>query len=217
MQLTLTMVTGDGQVKELPPMRLPITIGRAEDCKLRIPSPAVSRHHCELIEDDDELIVRDLKSSNGTFVNKERVSKPRELVPGDLLAVGAVVFVVRIDGHPKAVDPIIAYANGAVSPGEAPSGPVSDGVPTWSGAKPSGGSPAGAGGGAVAKPAAGPSPAPASKPAPAGKPKGEESFESLLADLSESDFDIDLPDDDDPPPPKPGGAKPAPGKPPGKK
>lgn len=202
--ISFVMVTAEGQSRELPPMHLPISIGRSEDCKLRIPLSAVSRHHCELIEDDDELVVRDLKSSNGTFVNKERLTKQRELVPGDLLAVGPVVLVVRIDGHPKAIDPIIAFANGAVSPGEG-GGHAMDGVPTWSGqmnpTTPAGGVPA-------AGPATAPAPRPAAKPAVPPKPKADDdSFEKLLADLSESDFDIDLPDDDDPKPAKPGPKK----------
>ena len=205
------MVTADGQTKDLPTLKLPITIGRADDCKLRIPSPAVSRHHCELLVDDDELIVRDLKSSNGTFVNKERV-KQRELVPGDLLAVGSVVFVVRIDGHPKAVDPIIAYANGAVAGNEGGAGGAAAGVPTWTSGSKSDETDSGPAKPAAAK--AAPPLSPVSKPASA-KPsaKDEGSFESLLADLSESDFDIKLPDDDDPPKPASGAAKPPPGKP----
>ena len=212
MNISLHMVTSDGQSKELPPMKLPIVIGRSEDCKLRIPLAAVSRHHCELIEDDDELMVRDLKSSNGTFVNKERVTKDRELVPGDLISVGPIVFVVRIDGHPKSVDPIIAYASGSVATGDGAGGAAAiAGVPTWTG------KPAAPAGNSASSPATAPAsasskPAPPKPAAPAAKPaakKDDSSFESLLADLSESDFDIDLPDDDEPK--KPGQApKPSP-------
>lgn len=179
MNVSLLMVQKDGASKEVPVRTLPITIGRGEDCKIRVPLASVSRNHCELLEDDDELIVRDLKSSNGTFVNKERVAK-RELVPGDLLAVGPVVFVVRIDGHPKDVNPAEAFAAGAVAvPGEGGVDAIA-GVPTWSGQQ---------GGGAAAKPA------PAAAP---GKPvrKDDElsQIDSLLDDLGESDFDIDLDD-----------------------
>lgn len=203
MNISLLMVTSDGQSKELPPMKLPVIIGRSEDCKLRVPLAAVSRHHCELVEDDDELLIRDMKSSNGTFVNKERVTKDRELVPGDLISVGPIVFVVRIDGHPKAVDPIIAYASGSVATGDSggAGAPAIAGVPTWTGTKPAAGSGGGGGGSGAPVPAAKPA---AAKPASPAK-KDDSSFESLLADLSESDFDIDLPDDDEPK--KPGPAK----------
>jgi hypothetical protein len=69
-----------------------------------------------------------------------------------------------------------------------------DGVPTWSGGPPvtpkSGAMPAVGGG----TPKSG-----AAKPAPK---NDDDNFESLLKDLSESDFDIKLPDDDDEPPAK---------------
>jgi pSer/pThr/pTyr-binding forkhead associated (FHA) protein len=191
------MVTADGKTRELPPMHLPITIGRSDDCKLRIPVAAVSRHHCELVEDDDELVVRDLKSSNGTFVNKEKV-KSRELLPGDLLSVGPAVLVVRIDGHPKVVDGIISWANGAVAAGEGSEGdrPAVAGVPTWSGAAP---------------PAAGAKPAAQPPAKPKGKGGGDD-LSNIIADLSESDFDIDFGEDDSPPKPKSSGPNPGPTK-----
>lgn len=197
MEISLLMVTADGQSKELPSMKLPLTIGRADDCKLRIPLAAVSRHHCQMLEEDDELIIRDLKSSNGTFVNKERLTRDRELVPGDLISVGSIVFVVRIDGHPRAIDPIISYANGAVVTGEGGAAGAIDGVPTWSGSAPATASPKSA---TVAPGTASTPAAPKMPPAPPAKTgkKDDSSFESLLADLSESDFDIDLPDDDGP-------------------
>ena len=211
MNISLVMVTSDGKTKDLPPMRLPITIGRAPESKLRIPVADVSRAHCELLEEDDELIVRDLKSSNGTYVNKERV-KTRELLPGDLLCVGPAVLVVRIDGHPKVVDPIISWANGAVAPSEREdaSRPTSDGVPQWKD-KPKAAAPAkGANqAGDVSKPA-GTVPAhqkPLTKmpPMTPADPDDSGDVSKLLADLSESDFDIDFGEDDEPkksPPPK---------------
>jgi predicted component of type VI protein secretion system len=133
-------------------------VGRGEECNVRIPLAAVSRKHCELSVDDDELVVKDLKSSNGTFVNGERV-RSRELAPGDLLAVGPLVFVVRIDGHPKDIDPLESYVAGAVAPGAAGSkGDAEDaiaGVPRW-GSQGAGGPAKGAaapsaGGGGAAK------------------------------------------------------------------
>lgn len=72
------------------------------------------------MSEDDELVVRDLNSSNGTYVNGERISGERELVPGDLLTVGDVVFVVRIDGHPKDIDAADSYAAGSVMLGGTP-------------------------------------------------------------------------------------------------
>jgi predicted component of type VI protein secretion system len=111
--VTLVMVKADGSSKEVPMPVEGVVIGRDPAAKLRIPLPSVSRKHCELKIDDDELVVTDLGSSNGTFVNGRRV-KTTELAPGDLLAVGPIVFVVRIDGHPKQIDAKDSYAAGAV-------------------------------------------------------------------------------------------------------
>lgn len=132
------MVTSDGKTREIPLGKLPANIGRGEDCKVRVPLPSVSRKHCELFIDDDEFTVKDLSSSNGTYVNGDRI-RSQELVPGDLLAIGPVVFVVRIDGHPKDIDPIESYAAGAVAVGGNSEGTADrqtqmiEGVPSWSG------------------------------------------------------------------------------------
>ena len=173
MNVSLVMVTSDGKTREIPLGKLPANIGRGEDCKVRVPLPSVSRQHCELhIDEDDEFAVRDLNSSNGTYVNGDRV-RSRELIPGDLLAVGPVVFVVRIDGHPKEIDPIESYAAGAVAIGGSAEGGSADrrtqmieGVPSWSGQGPTPPPPPPAHS-APPRPAAPPPPAPPAAPPPA--------------------------------------------------
>lgn len=172
------MVTADGTKKELAGLKLPLVIGRAAEARLRIPVDSVSRQHCELsVNDDEELVIRDLKSSNGTFVNRERVANTRELVPGDLLSIGPVVLVVRLEGHPREIDAATAFAQGAVAVGGGvPS--LIDGVPTWTGQAASGT----AAGAAAPKSAA----APAAKPKQA-KPAEDDDFESLLRSLREDD------------------------------
>ena len=71
-------------------------IGRADDCDLCLRSNVVSRRHCALILDHDELRVRDLESSNGTFVNNERVGCEKRLKNGDILGVATAIFKVEI-------------------------------------------------------------------------------------------------------------------------
>src|SRR5271168_2041384 len=70
------------------------TIGRHDDCLIRIKSSQVSRRHCELYEVADKLTLRDLGSSNGTFVNGKKVSGQQTLKHGDELTVGAVTLRV---------------------------------------------------------------------------------------------------------------------------
>ncbi|MFG0329358.1 MAG: FHA domain-containing protein [Phycisphaerales bacterium] len=92
------------------------TIGRADTCDLRIGLSAVSREHAAIFfdEEEDELVIEDLGSRNGTYVNNEKVERV-ELCPGDVIAIGPVPLQVVIDGHPAEVEPIKIEA-GAVGP-----------------------------------------------------------------------------------------------------
>ena len=76
------------------------SIGRHDDCLIRIKSAQVSRRHCEVFEVSDKLTIRDLGSSNGTFVNGKKVSGQLALKPGDELTVGAVTLRVAKLGQP---------------------------------------------------------------------------------------------------------------------
>ncbi len=78
------------------------SLGRHDDCIIRIKSSQVSRRHCELFDSDGKLIVRDLGSSNGTFVNGKRVMGQQPLKVGDELTVGAVTLRVATLGQPVA-------------------------------------------------------------------------------------------------------------------
>ena len=81
------------------------TIGRHDDCLIRIKSSQVSRRHCEVFEVADKLTIRDLGSSNGTFVNGKKVSGQQTLKHGDELTVGAVTLRVAQLGQPALPDP----------------------------------------------------------------------------------------------------------------
>lgn len=125
MDVTLVLVKQDGRSQEFPIRRSPTVVGRKEGAGLRVPDAGVSREHCELNVGEDSVTVRDLDSSNGTFVNATRV-KEAELAPGDLVSIGSCVFVVRIDGFPKMIDPASAYLEGTPAP--APPAPAPAGA-----------------------------------------------------------------------------------------
>jgi pSer/pThr/pTyr-binding forkhead associated (FHA) protein len=72
---------------------------------IRIKSSQVSRRHCELFEIGGQLMLRDLGSSNGTFVNGKRVVGEQSLKHGDELTVGAVTFRVAALGQPASALP----------------------------------------------------------------------------------------------------------------
>jgi pSer/pThr/pTyr-binding forkhead associated (FHA) protein len=127
----LVHVKQDGRSQEIPVRRSPLVIGRREGAGLQIPDAGISREHCELVIEEDAVLIRDLNSSNGTFVNATRV-KEAELAPGDLVAIGAQVFAVRIDGFPKLIDPSSAFLEGTPPP------PAPSAAPPPSKARPAG-------------------------------------------------------------------------------
>jgi hypothetical protein len=110
MSLTAKLVVVGGEVKSAEiKLRLPSTIGRGRGATIMLPHPLVSRQHCELFETNGRLMVRDLGSLNGTFVNNERISEAT-LPPGELLTVGAVTFravydVQEASGPPTGAGP----------------------------------------------------------------------------------------------------------------
>lgn len=75
--------------------RLPAVIGRRPECDLCIPQPSVSGKHAELFEEQKDLYVRDLSSTNGTFVNGRRVTTCAKLAEHDLLHFGEAVLRVE--------------------------------------------------------------------------------------------------------------------------
>jgi pSer/pThr/pTyr-binding forkhead associated (FHA) protein len=94
MNYILQVVRGRSETNTLKLMDGVNSIGRHDDCLIRIRSSQVSRRHCELHLDNGKLLVRDLGSSNGTFVNGKRVLGQQALKPGDVLTVGGVTLKI---------------------------------------------------------------------------------------------------------------------------
>ena len=59
------------------------TIGRLEDNSFQIAEPSISSHHCEVLLRGNDFVVKDLNSTNGTFVSGERVTET-PLKPGQI-------------------------------------------------------------------------------------------------------------------------------------
>ena len=104
MDVKLVMFKPNGQRKDIAVAKKLIIIGRGENCEVQIPLENVSRRHCEISFTGQEVKVKDLASSNGTYVNNKRVNETT-LKAGDRLVVGPVVFTVQVDGQPDAIEP----------------------------------------------------------------------------------------------------------------
>jgi pSer/pThr/pTyr-binding forkhead associated (FHA) protein len=76
-------------------------IGRGDECQVRTNSTLVSRQHCLIHVTKESATLRDLGSTNGTLVNGKRILAARELVSGDLVQIGSVVFEFH-DGSAEA-------------------------------------------------------------------------------------------------------------------
>ena len=80
------------------PVRLnkyPVLLGRSESADIRLDDRWLSRNHCEIDVTDGELIIRDLGSKHGTYVNESPIDETT-IESGDELRIGITRFVVEI-------------------------------------------------------------------------------------------------------------------------
>jgi len=73
------------------------TIGRVEDNTFQIADPSVSSHHCEAQLRGEEVFIRDLNSTNGCFINSEKITEG-VLKPGQTLRLGQVELRLIAEG-----------------------------------------------------------------------------------------------------------------------
>ncbi len=78
------------------------TIGRVEDNTFQIAEPSVSSHHCEVLLRGSDVVVKDLDSTNGTFINGEKVSESSVKL-GQILRLGQIEM--RLEGDAPAESP----------------------------------------------------------------------------------------------------------------
>jgi pSer/pThr/pTyr-binding forkhead associated (FHA) protein len=97
MQVKLHLVKGNPQGKLVEVPSGTLTVGRAEDSGLIIASTRVSRHHCEIVNENNRVILRDKGSGNGTLVNGVKVTE-QDLGAGDEVVIGPLTFQVEING-----------------------------------------------------------------------------------------------------------------------
>lgn len=83
----------DGHVFPLPD--LPCTVGRGSNSDLQIDRDRISREHARLEAHHDGLLITDLDSTNGTFVNNERINLANPIKPGDRIHLANHAFTLR--------------------------------------------------------------------------------------------------------------------------
>lgn len=94
------------------------TVGRVEDNTFQIADASVSSHHAEVILQGSEVLIKDLNSTNGSFINGEKISESI-LKPGQTLRFGQVELKID-DGQPI---PAPAPSTSAPAPAPAPASP----------------------------------------------------------------------------------------------
>lgn len=72
-----------------------VVFGRAADATVQLADPYTSDRHARVHREGGEWVVSDLQSTNGTFVNQVKISRPTPLAAGDQLGIGRTVVEVR--------------------------------------------------------------------------------------------------------------------------
>jgi uncharacterized RDD family membrane protein YckC/predicted RNA-binding Zn-ribbon protein involved in translation (DUF1610 family) len=104
--------------KEIPLLSRVISIGRDPSNDLVLSDSMVSRRHAILEQRDDQYVLKDNNSSNGTLVNGDRVDHEKPLRDGDLVAIGSSRLLFQIDDTAEAPPPppsVLARGDGAAA------------------------------------------------------------------------------------------------------
>ncbi|MCX7871892.1 MAG: FHA domain-containing protein [Verrucomicrobiae bacterium] len=92
------------------------TVGRVEDNAFQIPEPSVSSHHCEIYLKGDEVLVKDLNSTNGTFIDGIQINEG-VLKPGQILRLGQVLLRLESDAPTAKTKQALSQTTAVVSQG----------------------------------------------------------------------------------------------------
>jgi pSer/pThr/pTyr-binding forkhead associated (FHA) protein len=90
------------------------TIGRVEDNTFQIAEASVSSHHAEVLLRGNDVVIKDLNSTNGTFINGEKIDES-VLKPGQTLRLGQIELRLEVEGMPTPPPPAQVPA-GNISP-----------------------------------------------------------------------------------------------------
>ncbi len=100
--LTLNIREKNGEERQLVFDKEEVTIGRASGSDIVLPRNNISKRHARLVDKHDKVVIVDLRSTNGTYVNGRRITAPELLTPDDKVYIGD--FVIRL--APAVVAPV---------------------------------------------------------------------------------------------------------------
>ncbi len=90
-------ITDEDGVRKIPIPNLPCEVGRRSDAPISLPCNSVSKAHAVFFAEDGQLCLRDLGSTNGTYVNGQQLSSSVILNEGDLIQFATLVFRIGMD------------------------------------------------------------------------------------------------------------------------
>ncbi len=74
-----------------------LVLGRGDRAEIRLEDPFASSRHARVYEQGNTVVIEDLGSTNGTYLNEELLQTPRPLYPGDRLRIGESEFTFEVD------------------------------------------------------------------------------------------------------------------------
>ena len=91
--MVLKIIINDKYVKVFD--KFPISIGRRDDNDLVLIDMLVSRIHCVIYNDSDKMFIADMKSTNGTYVNKKKLDFPMLISTDDSIFIGETLLKIQ--------------------------------------------------------------------------------------------------------------------------
>jgi Flp pilus assembly CpaF family ATPase len=125
--LILTLAEKGGESKDLTFDKTEIRVGRVRDNDIVLPKGNVSKHHCRLLLQNGQLLVEDLGSTNGTYVNGRKIAEATSISTSDKVFVGD--FAIRVTGGVRAAEPQLGSTPPPYAPSTAEAGSLSTALP----------------------------------------------------------------------------------------
>ncbi|MCY3020911.1 MAG: FHA domain-containing protein [Planctomycetota bacterium] len=105
----LIVISGRYRGHRIPLKREVLRIGRDRTCDVTLDDEAASRVHSEIVRHEDQLVLRDLHSTNGTFLNDARITEST-LQNGDRIGVGDTVLLLQLERATEQTAPQVVFA-----------------------------------------------------------------------------------------------------------